>query len=334
VLSIIAFLLIPLFVIPVICYYEGTIHLEGDGKGLLDRHYGFPAFALTTPAIFIILVHTLRVCTNILDNIHLFVSTSTVPEDIQRLSLHHLKSLSLRTKSRYILYLFHIFGLLFSIINVRQTINPTSVFGHDVFDSYQHPYGFIATRLFLAFLFSYLYPVAIFIVLHVTVSTVIVLRKLGVNDLLKVDLFSQDGSVGLSKFGKLNLLVMMVYFCFYLVMLGLFLTHIRTYATLNYPLLLSSLTFLMHNAVFIYYIANSIKKAKNKYLLMLEEKIQQCLCVGHDYSCALSSLLFIRSEVMSVRLLPYSRYIGWCSSVLRFGPPIIALLSHYRMLSS
>lgn len=305
-------------------FIDGTLFLPENGKGLF-QHYGIWAFFISTPIIFLLTIYTIKKFINLISILQNYTIDLKLPLNVQKLIKSQIKSISLKTNTRYILLLFMIIGFMFSIVNIIQTINPLETFGNDVYDAYNYTWGFIINKFHLCILWVIIYPITIFILIHIYLSILIILRKMYKLNIFRIDVFSEDGCGGVSCFGLINLMIMSIYMCIFCVIIALKFTHTKEYFTINFPMITMSIFFIIHNFIGVYYLHKLIKTQKNLFLnkvnSMLNNKID-------DLSSFSYELLLLRNHIISIKTYPYSKSVFIFINLLKFSPSIIAVVNY------
>jgi hypothetical protein len=303
-------------------YLDNTFWLSGNGKGLW-QHYGVWSLFLTTPILLIIALNILNRFFLIIKNINNYITCLEMPLGLTRIINKQMKSISLKTKTKYILIFFGIIGFMSSIVNIYQTVEPIKYYGNDVFDSYKYFWGFLANKIFLTFIWTLIYPIVGFIVLHVSYSMVIILRYLYQNGILFVDFFHKDNCGGVSNFGYINNLIMGIYINIFFVVFCLFITHSNNYFTLMLSSVLLAGIMIIHNFLIVYYIQKFVKSEKEKLLKKINERLNEGI---NNLKAFHHGLLLLRNHIINVRPHPYTKIASVVKNLFRFFPPAVALL--------
>src|SRR5258708_514229 len=129
-------LLFPVF-IAAGCWIEGTWRMTAAGKGFA-QYYGFWAIFVTTPITLLLSSYLFDTFCDVIRKPEMYCIdlSDEARERIERLVQRHTRSLSLRSRSAWIL-VFLMIVLFFSwVFNVVNTLSPPlKTFHHDVFDS-------------------------------------------------------------------------------------------------------------------------------------------------------------------------------------------------------
>jgi hypothetical protein len=137
------------------------------------------------------------------------------------------------------------FGLLSLIANCKNTQNALAVYGHDVWDSSDHPTGFIFAKIFLGFVWIYIFPLVIYLALAASASILLIVNRLASNETIEIRPFEPDGCGGYRPLGQAMLAVTYLNVPFALVLAGDIFAHRNFYVTiiLAVALLLGILAF-------------------------------------------------------------------------------------------
>lgn len=310
---------------------DGTLRMnEADGVGLI-QHYGFWVIFASTPLLILLAGHLLDVFHELMGDIDQYVSSSASRlerEQLGKLIGSEMKSLALNGRSRFILYFGVVVGLLYLQLNVAKTVFPVSTYGHDVFDSWSHRLGFFAAKIYLTPIFIAVYPFVIFIGSHITWSMTRVLRFLCDKGVLEINFFHQDRCGGTSRFGYINLQVMLANALLFSVLVGMFLTHQRTYFVTRSALLFCSVLAVLQSLIGVYSVHRFVKQRRDECARKIEEELGDSLKRTLRRESAFSGdLLKLHRHVLAIRSFPYAPRVKILVNTLRFAPAAIAILS-------
>lgn len=306
---------------------DDTLIMRGDAKGFL-QHYGVWAFLVTSPIMAILTCKCYAEFLNLLKRLDGFCiddPTKKQRNAITKTAKKHAESIRLTTNTKYVLYLMLVVGLLSSINNVLQTVDPKSTYGNDVFDAFPYRWGFLANKLYLGVTWTFLYPTVIFVTGHVALSLFAILRRLHRKELLKVDFFSPDQCGGLSEFGRLNLHIMFVYAAIFTVLASLVMTHTNMYPTIEIPLVAFSVFFVAQSILAVLPVHNALKRAKESRLKAFSRTLSQACDADVTASFPLG-IYFAYEHVRSLRTVPYTTGTGHLVNVLRISPSLFAVV--------
>lgn len=313
---------------------DGTFSMRGGAKGF-SQHYGFWVIFITTPAIILLTGHLLDRFVEVLRRPEDYVSTGADATQIKQLHAlveAEVQSLCLRAKSRFILYFMVVVGLMYYILNVIKTYAPYGTYGHDVFDSWSHPAGYLFTKAYLLPVFIAVYPIALFVAIHVTFSMVRVLRFLCKNDILQISFFHEDNCGGTSCFGDINALVMGMYALLISVLAGMFLTHERTYFVMQSGLVFCSVACILQSIWGVWAIHAFVRTKKQVCLQEITKRLNRKLSASLDSSDDFhDDLLAARNHIATIHTFPYATRVAFLVNSLRFAPGAVALITFVKL---
>jgi hypothetical protein len=313
-------------------WVDGTWEMQGNARGL-SRHYGFWVQCATTPAIILLSAGALSAFLRAIGSLERYSISGVVPKDLRRLAGSHVISICLLGDSRFILYFAMLIGGMWTAVNIVETSNPTATYGNPVFDSPEHLYGFLTTKLFLVFNWALVYPITLFIVIHITWSMVLILRYMCSHRLLRIDFFHSDNCGGVSAFGTINLLIMGVYLNFFLVIASLALTHSARYSTLTLSALFASIIFVVQSFGAVYYIHRFVAIKKHEFLVVINNQLDIQMLTTVAAGQFSSDLLMARNHLISLRTYPYTRQVAAVVNAIRLSPALLGLLKFFPHFS-
>jgi hypothetical protein len=317
---------VPALLVVFAAWRDHTFFLPGADKGLLE-HYGFITFFITTPIVAFLSWQILRHLVGLLGKLPAFVLDRKVPQQLRRRVHRHWRSLALRSQTRWLLFLFALIGVYFTILNIRMTLHPTDIYGSDVFDSSAHFSGFVAGKIYAVVLFVLVYPVSMFLCLHTTVTLVATLRLICKERVLRLDFFHPDNCGGVSEFGYINVLVMGIYACFGITIAAMLKTHDYRYNVQALPMVVLSVLTVVQSFLAVYYLSKSVRLKKDEALQSVNDKLNQHLSsLGDSDGTFPDELLSVRTHLLAVKTYPYARPVSTVVNVLRFAPAVLALL--------
>jgi hypothetical protein len=308
--------------------HDNNLHLPSPGRGLLD-HYGFQATFVVAPLMlgtcYLAISHFLRLLRN-LDDV---LVADADPSAVRAILKPHIESLLLRSDWRYVLLLMMIIGLGGSIWIFRKLDAPQNFWGNDVFNAMYYPYSFIAANLYLAVVWSVICPVVIFYVLHITASAEIIVSRLRKRNLFRLNFLHIDNCGGMSGFGKLNFLIMLIYIWPFGAFYALSITHRYTYLSLIIGVIIVS-TLLVGQSIYgIYSVSKTITSEREAFVALLNQQIAKAMeGTRTNFTSAVAAMQY-RDRVLSVTPVPYSARIAAAVNVLRFAPPAIAIIKFF-----
>jgi hypothetical protein len=310
---------------------DGTWELRGDGIGFKE-HYGFFTIFLITPLMLLLTSYALQ---SFVDAVREVDSYCTTPnqqtrEWVGRLAARHINSLSLEGNVRSVLWTTVLCFALWCIYNVVMTIDSVPMYGHDVFDAWAHPWGFIAAKAYVFLAVAGVWAVAVFVCVHVTYSMFSILSFLRRHDALQVNLFHRDNCGGTSRFGDINLAITAIYFCFLAVVLAMVTTHHATYFVVEVGFIGISILAIAQTFGAVLAIHRVMKKKKRECLDKIAAVINQQI----TEATFPNDLLSYRNHVLALHTFPYARGTLAAVNTLRFAPIIVALASLSRYFAS
>ena len=143
---------------------------------------------------------------------------------------------------------------------------------------------------------------------------------------LRIDFFHPDNCGGVSVFGLINILIMGVYACLFIVMGALQFTHSRNnYATIVVPLLVVSLVFIAQSFGAVYYIHRFAAIKKKESLAIINEHLNnemQSVFATKRFS---TGLIYARNHLIGIRTYPYANVSALLVNGFRFIPALAAI---------
>jgi hypothetical protein len=231
-------------------YMDGTWHLPNGGKGLLD-HYGVWAILIADPLLIVSAAYAWYQFRKSMANLPLNADAGASTK-FRRTIRPYFEFINLRSNGLSLYSLLTAVGMLSWVNNIYENTNPVRFFGHDVFDSTQHTFGFIATKMVLFVSWVLIYPATGFVTLSLSLSTYLILRKLRRATLIKPNVFHPDGCYGFAALGKLNICLLFPFLLAFLVVFAILITHERAYASVVIPLTILTITFLTASIITIF----------------------------------------------------------------------------------
>lgn len=308
---------------------DDALILPETGRGLLE-HYGFQATYLTSACVLINLLYVISLFARLLKGIDLFVERGRDPALAASIVRPHLQSIGLRSKWRRILWLLMLIGLMSSIVIFKELDDPVSFWGNDVFNAKKYTFGYIFANLSLSFAWAVIYPAAAFYVVHITISSELIIRRMSKKGLLKFDFLHDDKCCGLSRFGTLNFAIMLMYFWPLVAMLSLHFTHSKNYTSLIVGAVIAFVFFSIQSIYGIYTIAKSITSAKKKVLSTINAQIYTGIESGTRGALIALAAMSFREKVLATHSYPYTSRIIIGINVLRYAPVVVSVIGFLR----
>lgn len=310
---------------------DGTWTMQFPGKGF-SQHYGFWAIFITTPVILLLTSWLLESFVDTLQNINQYCIDrgAELRLRMEAIASRHVRSLALRSPSKWILVFIMFAMLAWCCFNVLKTISPVDTYHHDVFDAYSHPFGFYSAKVYVFLAFTLVYAMAIFVALHVTFSMISILKFLNSNSMLQIDIFHEDNCGGTSRFGNINLMIMSIYVNFFIVICAMYITHRTTYLVMTGSLVASFLLGLAQSVFAVYYIHAAIAQKKRECLKILRGELNQQTALSLTPNGSFpTDLLTLRNHLVDLHTFPYVSGAEIAVNVLRFAPAILAIIGYF-----
>jgi hypothetical protein len=318
------------FLIAWCCGIDATLELPADGKGFL-QHYGFWAIFITTPLILVLSATLIERFIDTITNldVHYVGCDGETEASLNKLVQKMVSHISLRSLSSTILIPFITAFAGLATYNVVTTLDPSVVYGHDVFDASQHPYGFIVTKVYVFLVFTVTWSIAIFLATSVTVSLVILLKFLTRHQILQINVFHSDNCGGTSRFGMVNLLVLALYVCLLSVPIAMFVTHKRTYLVMDLSVF-GCFVLLVQNVVGVYYIRRLIAQKKEECIQATSRLLNAQLRDTFSGGEFADNLLAFRAHIMAMHTLPYTRGVLAVVGLINLASAAVAIFSFVK----
>ena len=227
--------------------------------------------------------------------------------------------------------MFVVFVLIcFWLLNVIKTISPFDTYHHDVFDAYQHTYGFYSSKAYALLIFSLVYSVALYVTLHVTASMISILKFLCRYRCLFINFFHPDNCGGTSQFGNVNLLILSIYLNFFVIIYAMYLTHRETYLVITTSLIACSLLAALQSISAVYYIHKAVAQKKRESIEALASRLNGRFAASLQGEAFPNDLLSFRNHLMGVHTFPYATGALVAVNVIRFAPAVLALVAYFK----
>jgi hypothetical protein len=303
---------------------DGTLQLPGHGRGLLN-HYGFQASFVAAPLVLLTVYYALSYFMQLLQTMDDLLVQEADLAAVRAMVKPHVDSLFLRGKWRSILGLFIFIGVAASVAMFGKLDNPSAVWGNDVFNATYYPYGFFAANIFFLWLWGFVYPLGFFYALHLTLSSEIIVARLKRRDYLRLDFLHIDRCDGMSRFGTLNFLVMLIYLWPAGAVYAFHITHRDTYSSLIVGAVAVSAAFIVQSVYGVYWVSRAISSERKAAVEVLNAKIRNAMGGTPQNFAAAAATLQYRDRVLTVASFPYSERISAALNVLRFAPSLIPI---------
>jgi hypothetical protein len=287
---------------------DQTLRLPDDGVGLL-RHYGLWTFMLTVPVVITLSSRLLTCFFDTLRNLDALLIPGIDRGERDRVA--HLLTWemgALRLRGRYVYFLnfLTVASTLFAVNSIVGASLVRETFGHDTFDSFSHPWGFFVAKTYTLFVFTFVYPVTLFVAFRVTVSMVKVFRFLHRRAVLQIDILHVDNCGGMARFGRMNKQIIVIYTCLFLVASANYLTH--GLKGLAWPLLVNmfAVMVLVQWIGGVYYLHLALEAGKRERLQLVSDRLKEAERAAlRDGIPFPTGLLEYRNHLLGVNTYPY-----------------------------
>ena len=313
------------------CWIDGTLVMADPAIGF-RRHYGYWAMFLTTPIIIYLTAHlfdTFSSAVRKTDGYCTGLKRETNAR-LERLLERHLRSLSLRCRTSWILAFIVFVAFSLWLLNVVNTISPIGTYYHDVFDAYHHPYGFYTAKAYFLLVLSAVYSTAIFVALHVTVSMISILKFLCGENALSVNFFHADNCGGTSQFGNINLIILSIYANFFAVIYAMYLTHRHTYLVMTASLAACSVLAVVQSLWAVWSIHRTVTLKKRESIEAATAKLNAQFASSLQGQHFREDLLALRNHLMGIRTFPYAAGALIAVNVIRFAPAALGIIGYIK----
>ncbi len=308
--------------------HDHVLELPGTGKGLLE-HYGFIACFLTGPLVLLNTYFALAYFLRLIEDIGQFLVDGAQRKAAADIVKPHVDSALLRGRWKYMLFLFAFIGAAVSLADFAQLDRPEDYWGNDVFNARSYTASWLAANSYLLILWSIIYPIGLFYILHLAISSQLIVANLMRRQMLRLNFLHIDRCAGMAKFGTLNLLLMVIYFWMALAALALHLTHRATYASLVIGGIAVTILFIAHSIFGIAWVAKAIRTQRDDAVVSLNDRIQKMM--GNDksrFTAAVATMAY-RDRVLAVASFPYSGGISYAVNFLRVAPAAFVVAKHF-----
>jgi hypothetical protein len=249
---------------------------------------------------------------------------------LQRLIQRHVKSLSLRSETAWILLFIMVVLLLCWVLNIVKTISPVDTYGHDVFDGYSHRYSFYAAKAYVLIVFTLVYSMALFVSLHVTISLISILKFLCRNEILLINFFHADNCGGTARFGNINLIILAIYGNFFAIIYAMYQTHRQTYLVMTVSLVSCSVVAGIQSIAAVYYIHKAVAQKRRECIEEVVARLNECLAPSLQGQKFPNDLLAFRNHLIGIHTFPYAPGALLAVNVIRFAPALLAVISFLK----
>jgi hypothetical protein len=307
---------------------DHVLELPGTGRGLL-KHYGYIACVLSGPLVLLNTYYALSYFLRLVGDLDQFLADGVDREAARAIAKPHLESILLQGRWKFLLFLFAFIGAAFSVADFVPLDHPTTYWGNDVFNARYYPASWVVANAYLMFLWSIIYPLGLFYVLHLAVSSQLIVIRLMRQRMLRLNFLHIDRCGGMAKFGTLNLLLMLIYFWMALAGLALHLTHRATYASLVIGAVAITILFFAHSIFGIAWVAKAIRTERDGAVESLNDRIRKMMDTDKSRFTAAVATMAYRDRVMAVAVFPYSGSVSYAVNTLRVAPTMFVVAKHF-----
>jgi hypothetical protein len=308
---------------------DGTLWIPDRGRGLLT-HYGFQASLVAAPLVLLTTYFAVSYFIRLLRSIDQIIVPDEDLSKVVEIIKPHIDSIFLRKKYAGMLAIFMFVGASIWVFMFRKLDAPWAYWGNDVFNAAYYRYGYVAGNAFFFWLWAIIYPIGIFYALHLTISMEIIVAKLQNNKLLRLKFLHDDECAGMSKFGTLNFIVMLINFWPLATIAAYHFTHRFTYFSLIVGSLAISALFILQSVYGIYCVSRTIKHERKAMLRELDKQITKSMHGSRKSFAAAGATLQYRDCVMAISSIPYSGSIAAAVNVVRFAPGALAVIKFFH----
>lgn len=233
------FSLFPILIINV-GIIENTLKLQNfnNGRGVLE-HFGTWSLVISGPALVLIIIHLCSRMKKIITTLYEKLLANAPKNEVDNFFVQIIDILRCRTPQyKIIFYLMMSFGLFSTIVNFQNTRQAVFIYGQDVWDSSVYPLGFVVGKIFLGFLWIYLFPVIIYLACASWLCILLISNKIVFKKWLEVSSFASDGCGGFREFGNTMIVITYVEIPFISIIIAHTYTHTNFYITLLFAMVL------------------------------------------------------------------------------------------------
>jgi hypothetical protein len=306
---------------------DGSLRLPAPGRGLLS-HYGFQVSVLAAPLVLLTTYYAVSYFLRILRDIDDLLVGGTDILSVRTMVKPHIESIFLRRIWSSLLLLFVFIGVAASVVIFRNLDSPATYWGNDVFNAKYYRYGYAVGNSFFICLWGFVYPLGIFYALHLTLSMEMIVTRLKRKGVLRLNFLHIDRCGGMSKFGTLNFLIMLIYLWPFAAILAFHFTHQYTYSSLVIAAAGMSVLFIAQSFYGIYAVSRTINAERKALVSSLNEQIAKAMEGTRKNFAAVGATLQYRDRVLSVSSFPYSHNISAAVNALRVAPGVITVVRY------
>jgi hypothetical protein len=312
-------------------FLDGTWRMAAPARGLA-QHYGYWTIFATSPIIILLVCFALQkfiTAVQKTDQYCIGLDDET-RRRLDKLIQRHVASLQMRSESVWVFIFIVVILLCWWIVNIVKTIHPVDTYGHDVFDSYAHPFGFYSAKAYIFIVFTCVYSVALFLSLHITVSLISILKFLRRNEILLINFFHADNCGGTAQFGNINLLILAVYANFFAIIYAMYETHHQTYFVMITSLASCSAVAALQSVAAVFHIHKAVAQKKQECIEEVAAKLNQQMGQALRGDRFRNDLLAFRNHLIGIHTFPYAPKALMAVNVIRFAPAVLGILSFFK----
>jgi hypothetical protein len=303
---------------------DHVLRLPGIGRGLLE-HYGFMACFLTGPFVLLNTYAAVAYFLGLVRDIDQFLVDGADREAAGEIVKPHVESVFLRGRWKYMLFLFAFIGVAVSLADFAPLDHPEAYWGNDVFNARYYVASWATANSYLLLLWSAIYPIGLFYVFHLAISSQLIVINLMRRKMLRLNFLHIDRCAGMAKFGTLNLLLMLIYFWMALAAFALHITHRSAYASLVIGGIAVTALFVAHSIFGIAWVAKAIRTQRDEAVVSLNERIRNMMEGNKSKFTAAVATMAYRDRVLAVATFPYSGGISYAVNFLRVAPAAVVI---------
>lgn len=299
-----------------------NVRYLGDGRGLFE-HWGFLALFAAGPIVCITTYHACQRFLRLTEDLVQRQATDEKRALAKLITRPHIESMLLKKRRQQgILLLLCILGLAFTIFNSQRLIYPGEHWENNVFNAWSYRSSFFAANSYLLWLWSVVYPVAIFYTFHIAVSTRSIAQALMKENMLQIDPLHHDGRGGMGRFSMLNIAII-IYMIPAFTLILLYLTHERSYLSSVAGGLFFSTLFTIQSTLGLRWIAKAIRTERDEAVDDWNERIRRLLVKRGLGSAETLIAMRYRDCLLAVRMFPYALLTAIAVNLLTLMPALL-----------
>ena len=303
---------------------DRTLSLPDPGRGLF-KHYGFWVIVLTTPLLLRnveLLVRGYVTTITALDQHFSLKLPDICKHELAYCVTDDLRALGLQTRLRALLVMLIMTGIIAVVLNVIAAQSPAAYYGHDVFDAARYSNGYVMAKLYLAYVWGVVYPIAFFYAVVIQIRLRRLQRVLS-GGRLQFEPFHPDGCGGVSRFGWINRQILSLFALPWLTALMLYGTHRVQYQTLIVGSLATTALGVWSGLFGVRPARQFVATQRDVLLRALASRVRQKLESGESPA----DLLSFQRGVAKVRVSAYRRGDGSSTAAIASGQLMAVIAS-------